>query len=130
MRFEHRAMPPNPRADLAILALAVLGCTTITLLPPSNPAARFVAADHPAAVLAWARARCAHDPALLPPAVRVHADDLLIVASNLDAAARRWDLERTCATALAIAKPVLALSLRPSLPGQPEIALAVPSPAR
>lgn len=130
MRFEHRAMSPNPRANLAILALAVFGCTTITLLPPSDPAARFMAADHPAAVLAWAKARCAHSFDPLPSTVRVHADYLLMVASDLDAAARRWDLERTCATALAIAKPVLALSLRPQSPGQPEIALAIPSPAR
>lgn len=130
MRFEHHAMSPNPRANLAILALAVLGCTTITMLPPSDPAARFMAADHPAAVLAWAKARCTQTFDPRPSAVRVHAEDLLIVASNLDAAARRWDLERTCTTALAIAKPVLALSLRPPLPGQPEIALAGPSPAR
>lgn len=130
MRFEHRAMSPNPRANLAILALAVFGCTTITLLPPSDPAARFMAADHPAAVLAWAKARCTQTFDPRPSAVRVHAEDLLIVASNLDAAARRWDLERTCATALAIAKPVLALSLRTPSPSQPEIALAGPSPAR
>lgn len=130
MRFEHHAMSPNPRANLAILALAVLGCTTITMLPPSDPAARFMAADHPAAVLAWAKARCTQTFDPRPSAVRVHAEDLLIVASNLDAAARRWDLERTCATALAIAKPVLALRLRTPSPSQPEIALAGPSPAR
>lgn len=130
MRFEHRAMSPNPRANLAILALAVFGCTTITMLPPTDPAVRFMAADHPAAVLAWVKTRCPQSLAPPPSTVRVHADDLLMVASNLDAAARRWDLERTCATALAITKPVPALIPRSLSPGLPEIALAVPSPAR
>lgn len=127
MRFEHRTMSPNPRANLAILALAVFGCTTITMLPPSDPAARFVAADHPAAVLAWAKTRCAQSLDPLPSAVRVHAEDLLMVASNLDAAARLWDLERTCATARAITKSVPGLILSRGLP---EIALAGPTPAR
>lgn len=103
-----RAGPVIPLllASLAIAAEAALG-------PGSAQSERFVAMDHPAAVLAWAKLRC--DPALelSRRGRRVEIEDLRNVVAAFDAASRYRRLEDLCAEAKSSVIVIAATRSRP-----------------
>ena len=85
--------------SLTIAAVVVLG-------PVSAQPERFVAKDHPAAVLAWASLRCDPSLELSLRAARVQAEDLRTVAAAFDVAAHYRPLKDLCAEAMEISAPV------------------------
>ena len=106
-------MPDTGRAALLLVMFAAfVGVATARRAPgppsASVPAERFVAADHPVAVLAWAKANCNDGLALRAGAHRTHAEILMRVAAAYDHARSRRGLEDVCREAIAAAQPAIA----------------------
>lgn len=106
-----------PLYALGVLA-AVASVAGVIGHPRSQMGDRFVAADHPAAVLAWARTRCYAGLQLRDGAPRAHADDVLTVAAAYETVARSRDPATLCREAVETARPVLALSSAPERSGE------------
>lgn len=108
-------MPRNellPLYAVAALAAAVSVAGVIGH-PRSSDGDRYIAADHPAAVLAWAKTRCYANLALRDGAPRAHAEDVLAVSAAYESVARHGDIAALCRQALERAAPVLAEASTP-----------------
>lgn len=108
---------------LAAVAAAAMGAVALATTSGPSPH-RFIATEHPAAVLAWAQTRCADAPALAPHAPRVQTEDLLTVSAAFEQALARSPLPEVCAYALDVAAAVTraqpeARIAEPALAGQP-----------
>ena len=87
---------------------------------------RYIPAEHPAAVLAWANMRCDTRLALRPDAARAHPEDVIEVSAAYEAALLYQSRAALCQDAMEIAQNVMA-ALPPG-PGQPAQPTDVPGP--
>jgi hypothetical protein len=108
-----------PVSTIAVLGLAAVSSAAwVIAAPRSAQPERYLAADHPAAVVAWASARCYAGLQLSPRAAKAHAEDVMMVAAAFESAARRQPMADVCQEALRIAEGALAQDTHPTRTGE------------
>jgi hypothetical protein len=120
LQRDPRTMPRNELLPLyAVAALAAVVSVAGVIGHPRSPEGdRYIAADHPAAVLAWAKTRCYANLALRHGAPRAHAEDVLAVAAAYETVSRHGDIAALCRQALERAAPVLDKASAPERSGE------------
>ena len=113
--------PARSRVALATGAALLVAATALMPPAPDLPRLgtdRFNAADHPTAVLAWAKINCFGGLELASNAPRTQMEIILQVAAAYDADSRRYNITSTCSDALAAAKRVIAKDSAPAVTGE------------
>ena len=98
-------------------ALALFVGLAASWKPPVGLPETIVLADHPVAVLAWAKANCYDGLVLRSDAPRTHSEILLQVAGIFQAVKSKRKIAALCAEALDIAKPMIAKRSLPEFTG-------------
>lgn len=98
-------------------ALALFVGLAASWKPPVGVPEAIVLADHPVAVLAWAKANCYDGLVLRSDAPRTHPEILLQVVGKFEAEKNKRKISALCAEALAIAKPMIAKRSLPEFTG-------------
>ena len=106
-------MPDTGRAALLLVMFAAFVWVATARRAPGPPSAlvpaeRFVAADHPVAALAWAKANCNDGLDLRAGAHRTHAEILMRVAASFEQAKSWRTPDEVCREAIAAARPAIA----------------------
>ena len=107
---------PSAAAPL-VGALALIAGLAASWGPVAKPPGAFDVADHPVAVLAWAKLNCYDELALRPGAPKTHPEILLQVSGTYEAARSKRKIAVLCAEAMAIARPVTNTGSLPEVTG-------------
>lgn len=98
--------PAHLPAKIIGVAAVMALCAGLVMTERSEPQQRFIASEHPSAVLAWAKLRCDPGLVLRADAPRAQAEDVLAVAAAYETDARYRHVSDVCADALAAARAV------------------------
>lgn len=98
----------SPTVQLVLIAATAAGAAGLALADRDARPQHFIAADHPTAVLAWARMRCDTNLELRDGVPRAHKEDVLQVAGAYETSLRHRAIDTACEEALQIAAPLIA----------------------